>query len=70
MATILPYKGVWPRIADGMTSTEFAFDLLDRTGVAVTPGTNFGPRGEGYVRIALTVPDARLDEAVARLERA
>ena len=61
---------VWPRIPDGMTSTEFAFDLLDRTGVAVTPGTNFGPRGEGYVRIALTVPDARLDEAVARLERA
>ncbi|MGH2485459.1 MAG: aminotransferase class I/II-fold pyridoxal phosphate-dependent enzyme, partial [Ktedonobacterales bacterium] len=58
---------VWPRIPDGMTSTEFAFDLLERTGVAVTPGTNFGPRGEGYVRIALTVPDARLDEAVTRM---
>ena len=60
---------VWPRIPDGMTSTEFAFDLLGRTGVAVTPGTNFGARGEGYVRIALTVPDARLDEAVARMEK-
>ena len=61
---------VWPRIPGGATSVEFAMDLLDRTGVAVTPGTNFGARGEGYVRISLTVPDAQLDEAVARLRSA
>ncbi len=61
---------VWPRIPAGQTSTQFAFDLLDRTGVAVTPGTNFGANGEGYVRISLTVADARLDEAMARLETA
>jgi LL-diaminopimelate aminotransferase len=44
-------------------------DLLDATGVAVTPGTNFGPGGEGYVRIALTVSDTQLDEAVTRMEQ-
>ena len=62
---------LWPRIPSGASSSSaFAMDLLERTGVAVTPGTNFGPRGEGYVRISLTVPDARLDEAVARLRQA
>ncbi|HEX8035364.1 MAG TPA: aminotransferase class I/II-fold pyridoxal phosphate-dependent enzyme, partial [Ktedonobacterales bacterium] len=61
---------VWPRIPEGITSAQFALDLLDRTGVAVTPGTNFGPRGEGYLRISLTVPDAQLDTAVERLRSA
>ena len=62
---------LWPRIPEGAASSAaFALDLLERTGVAVTPGTNFGSRGEGYVRISLTVPDARLDEAVARLRGA
>lgn len=61
---------IWPHIPDGITSTQFAFDLLDRTGVAVTPGTNFGPRGEGYLRISLTVPDTQLDIAVERLRAA
>ncbi|MGZ3667582.1 MAG: LL-diaminopimelate aminotransferase [Ktedonobacterales bacterium] len=61
---------VWPRIPEGITSAQFALDLLDRTGVAVTPGTNFGPRGEGYLRISLTVPDAQLDIAVERLRAA
>ena len=60
---------LWPRIPEGRSSTEFAFDLLDSAGIAVTPGTNFGSRGEGYVRISLTLPDARLDEAMARLEQ-
>ena len=59
---------LWPRIPAGQTSAAFALDLLDRTGIAVTPGTNFGARGEGYVRVSLTVPDTRLDEAVRRLE--
>lgn len=61
---------VWPRIPEGITSAQFALDLLDRTGVAVTPGTNFGPHGEGYLRISLTVPDAQLEIAVERLRSA
>jgi LL-diaminopimelate aminotransferase len=36
--------------------------------VAVTPGPGFGPRGEGYFRIAFTLPDERLAEAMGRIE--
>lgn len=72
MAVEMPRASLylWPRIPAGQRSSAFALDLLDRTGVAVTPGTNFGPGGEGYVRLSLTVPDARLDEAVRRMEAA
>ncbi|HLJ82093.1 MAG TPA: LL-diaminopimelate aminotransferase [Ktedonobacterales bacterium] len=63
---------LWPRIPDpaGTTSAQFALDLLERAQVAVTPGTNFGARGEGYLRITLTAPDERIDEAMARMESA
>ncbi len=61
---------VWPRVPHDRTAAAFAMDLLDRAAVAVTPGTNFGPGGEGYVRISLTVPDDRLEEALSRVERA
>ncbi len=69
MQVEVPQAGLylWPRIPAGQASTDFALNLLERTGVAVTPGTNFGSGGEGYVRISLTVPDAQLDEAVARM---
>ncbi len=36
--------------------------------VIVSPGAAYGPSGEGYVRLSLTVPDERLREAVARIE--
>ena len=70
LETAIPEAGLylWPRVPAGQTSAEFALDLLDKAAVAVTPGTNFGAAGEGYVRISLTVPDARLDEAIARME--
>src|SRR5579871_65209 len=58
---------LWPKIPPGQTSKEYAFSLLDRIGVFVTPGTNFGPTGEGYLRLSLTVPDAQLEGAIARL---
>ncbi len=59
---------VWARIPDGTTSTEYATRLLDEAGVVVTPGVGYGPRGEGYVRLSLTLPDERLEEGVRRLE--
>jgi succinyldiaminopimelate transaminase len=46
---------LWVEVPGGRTSIEWAFELLDRGGVVVTPGSFFGPEGEGYVRIA-TVP--------------
>lgn len=45
----------------------FAQRLLEETGVLVTPGAGFGAAGAGHVRVALSVADAELDEAVRRL---
>jgi LL-diaminopimelate aminotransferase len=72
MEVTVPQAGLylWPRVPAGYTSARCALELLERAGVAVTPGTNFGAGGEGYMRLSLTVPDTRLDEAVARLEAA
>jgi LL-diaminopimelate aminotransferase len=48
-------------------SAEFATDLLDKTGVVVTPGLGYGQWGEGYFRISLTYPDEVLKEALSRI---
>jgi len=59
---------VWARVPDGITSTAYATRLLDEAAVVVTPGIGYGPSGEGYVRLSLTLPDERLEEGVRRLE--
>ncbi len=61
---------IWMPTPDGQPSVAFAADVLERTGVVITPGVGYGPSGEGYIRISLTTPDARLDEALARIRRA
>ncbi len=67
-----PPKGtiyVWapvPERYDG-SSAAFAEDLLERSGVLVTPGLGYGEWGEGYFRISLTYPDEVLGEAVSRI---
>jgi len=58
---------VWARVPSGFTSSSFAERLLDDLAIVVTPGTGYGPSGEGYVRLSLTVPDPRLEEALSRL---
>jgi LL-diaminopimelate aminotransferase len=58
---------VWARIPKGHTSIDYATILLEELGVVVTPGIGYGPSGEGYIRISLTTPDDRLDEAMERL---
>ncbi|TET38084.1 MAG: LL-diaminopimelate aminotransferase [Dehalococcoidia bacterium] len=58
---------IWARIPDGYTSLDFATKLLEEAGVVVTPGTGYGKYGEGYIRLSLTIPDERLEEAVRRL---
>jgi LL-diaminopimelate aminotransferase len=49
------------------SSAAFASDLLEKTGVMITPGVGYGQWGEGYFRISLTYPDALLGEAVWRI---
>jgi LL-diaminopimelate aminotransferase len=60
-----PY--IWARVPDGYTSTSFTELVLEEAAVVVSPGPSFGPSGEGYVRISLTVPDERLEEAARRI---
>jgi LL-diaminopimelate aminotransferase len=61
---------VWARLPQGERSSgDFAARLIDATGVVVTPGASYGTAGEGYIRISLTTPDDRLEEALARLSR-
>ena len=58
----------WVRVPDGHTSASFATLVLDEANVVVSPGPGYGPSGEGFIRISLTVPDERLEEAVRRIE--
>jgi LL-diaminopimelate aminotransferase len=57
----------WVRIPEGYTSASFAELVLDQANVVVSPGGAYGPSGEGFVRISLTVADDRLEEAVDRI---
>jgi LL-diaminopimelate aminotransferase len=58
----------WVRVPQGHTSESFASLVLDQANVVVSPGPGYGPSGEGFVRLSLTVPDERLEEAVRRIE--
>jgi LL-diaminopimelate aminotransferase len=58
---------VWAKVPQGYNSTEFASDLLEQSSVLVIPGTGYGPSGEGYVRLSLTIPDAALVKGLSRL---
>jgi len=53
----------------GLSSEDFARQLLKAESVCVLPGDGFGQQSEGFVRISLGLPDAQLDEACARIER-
>ncbi len=58
---------VWAKVPRGMTSAQFAERLLDEAAVIVTPGNGYGPSGEGYVRLSLTLPNDRVDEGLRRI---
>jgi LL-diaminopimelate aminotransferase len=62
---------VWAPIPKSFKSSmEFISTLLDQCGIIVPPGNGYGSHGEGYFRIALTVPDDRMREAVDRMDKA
>jgi len=54
--------------ADGWTSEGFARTLLEKTGIAVAPGSFFGPGGEGFIRVSATAPTLQIQEATRRLQ--
>jgi LL-diaminopimelate aminotransferase len=60
---------LWAHIPPGWdTSEDFARALLDKTGVAIAPGSFFGPAGEGYVRVSVTAATKQIQEVVTRLK--
>ncbi len=61
---------LWVPTPVGMGSTEFALNVLQKTGVVVTPGNAFGEAGEGYVRISLITDCDRLGEVLRRFQQA
>ena len=60
---------VWAPVPPGYTSTELSRLLLEKANLITTPGVGFGPNGEGYVRMALTVSEDRMKEAVDRIKK-
>jgi LL-diaminopimelate aminotransferase len=61
---------IWIPTLNKMDSMEFSNLLLEKTGIIVTPGIGYGDYGEGYLRIALTVDEKRLEKAIERIKKA
>jgi len=62
---------VWVDVRDsGMTASEFATCAQEQAHVRVTPGTEFGAAGEGFVRLSLAASWEQLDQGLERLNKA
>ncbi|OQA57361.1 MAG: LL-diaminopimelate aminotransferase [Candidatus Omnitrophica bacterium ADurb.Bin277] len=59
----------WIPVPPGYTSAELCLKFLEEMNIVVTPGNGFGPNGEGYFRISLTVAESRLMEALDRIRK-
>jgi LL-diaminopimelate aminotransferase len=60
---------VWVPVPPGHDSVSFTELVLEQAAVVVSPGSSYGPNGEGYVRLSLTVADDRLEEAMSRIQQ-
>ncbi len=58
----------WVKAPKGVSSEQMAGALLDQAGIIASPGSGYGPEGEGYVRFALVVKEDRIQEAAKRLK--
>jgi LL-diaminopimelate aminotransferase len=59
----------WIKTPGRADSISFAARLLKQADIVATPGVGFGKYGEGYIRMALTVPEERIREALGRLKK-
>ena len=60
---------VWIKIPPKAEAISFAARLLKEANIVATPGVGFGEHGRGYIRMALTVSEGRIKEAVQRLKK-
>lgn len=58
---------VWFKVPPGQTGDDFTAALLERAHVSLTPGSVFGSGGEGFIRLSLTAPVEKVEEAMLRL---
>ena len=62
---------VFPNITGtGLSSEQFTNLMLENAGVALLPGSNFGPAGMGYVRLCYAVSQSRIEEGLERIDKA
>jgi LL-diaminopimelate aminotransferase len=69
---VTPPKGtiyVWAPVPEGHTSASYCEMVLEESGVVLSPGGAYGPNGEGFFRISLTMDDDRIREAVERMRK-
>jgi LL-diaminopimelate aminotransferase len=59
----------WIKLSPRRDSIKFCSLLLEKANIVATPGVGFGRYGEGFIRMALTVPKERIDEAIIRLKK-
>jgi LL-diaminopimelate aminotransferase len=59
---------VWAPVPERFTSSlEFCEHVLEHSAVVISPGSAYGPNGEGWFRISLTTPERQLEQALERL---
>lgn len=52
----------------GLTSEEFCNRLLEEKHVVTVPGTGFGPKGEGFIRISYAISEENIEEGLKRIQ--
>jgi LL-diaminopimelate aminotransferase len=60
---------IWAPVPEGYLAETFAMQVLEQAGVAVAPGSFFGPSGEGYIRISITASKDKLRSAMERFSK-
>ncbi|MFA6431016.1 MAG: LL-diaminopimelate aminotransferase [Candidatus Margulisiibacteriota bacterium] len=60
---------MWIPVPKGETSSSFTEKLLDKCGILVVPGSGYGSAGEGYIRMAITLPKERITLAIERMKK-
>lgn len=61
---------LWVRTPNDRPAAEVCAEVFEKAHVVLTPGNAYGEFGEGYVRLSMTVSDARLEQAMDRLRKA